>query len=111
MSEEPAFSTILEEIYQAHVSSSDSDDGLESNGSARVKLAWQARRHHAGRNSRMVKVLGYEKLILVLAVVLFPLGHHFRGRREFSIAWLGRSIDTVMGVCFLRFIATMGPVV
>lgn len=111
MSEEPAFSTILEEIHQAHVSSSDSDDGLESNGSARVKLAWQARRHHAGRNSRMVKVLGYEKLILVLALVLFPLGHHFRGRREFSIAWLGRSIDTVMGVCFLRFIATMGPVV
>ncbi|KIK38682.1 hypothetical protein CY34DRAFT_375569 [Suillus luteus UH-Slu-Lm8-n1] len=105
MSEEPAFSTILEEIYQAHVSSSDSDDGLESNGSARVKLAWQARRHHAGRNSRMVKVLGYEKLILVLALVLFPLGHHFRGRREFSIAWLGRSIDTVMGL-YLRFIAS-----
>ncbi|KAG1818155.1 uncharacterized protein BJ212DRAFT_1349087 [Suillus subaureus] len=91
MSEESALSAILEEILQAHISSSN-DPSYES---AKAKLAQE--RRCLGRNSRMVKVLSYEKLVLVLALVLLPLGRHFRERREFSVVWLEKSIGTVMG--------------
>ncbi|KAG2338298.1 hypothetical protein BDR05DRAFT_1062868 [Suillus weaverae] len=97
---ESALSTILKEILQLHVSSPD-DSSYES---AKAKLA-QERRRHLNRNSRMVKVLSYEKLILVLALVLLPLGRHFRGRREFSVGWLEKSISTVMGL-YLRFVVS-----
>ncbi|KAG2037983.1 hypothetical protein BDR03DRAFT_956049 [Suillus americanus] len=97
MSEESTLSAILEEILQAHISSSN-DLSYES---AKAKLAQERRR--LGRNSRMVKVLSYEKLVLVLALVLLPLGRHFSERQEFSVVWLEKSIDTVMGL-YIRFI-------
>lgn len=101
MSEESGLSAILEEILQAHLSS----PNASSYESAKAKLVQE--RRHIGRNSRLVKVLSYEKLMLVLALVLLPLGRHFRERREFSVVWLEKSIETVMGVGFFRFIATI----
>ncbi|KAG1831617.1 hypothetical protein EV424DRAFT_1372026 [Suillus variegatus] len=99
MSEESGLSAILEEILQAHLSS----PNASSYESAKAKLVQE--RRHIGRNSRLVKVLSYEKLILVLALVLLPLGRHFRERREFSVVWLEKSIETVMGL-YLRFIVS-----
>ncbi|KAG1734521.1 hypothetical protein EDB19DRAFT_1727519 [Suillus lakei] len=99
MSEESALSTLLQEILQAHLVSSPNDSS--DHESAKARLAQERQRPR--RDSRFTKVLCYEKLILVLALVLLPLGQHFRGRREFSIVWLERSIDTVMGVGFIRF--------
>ncbi|KAG2121245.1 hypothetical protein DEU56DRAFT_835029 [Suillus clintonianus] len=101
MSEESILDTILEEILQAHLSSPDDS----SYKSAKAKLAQQRR----PKNSRLVKVLNYEKLVLVLALVLLPLGPHFCGRQEFSIVWLGKSIDTVMGL-YIRFIASQADI-
>ncbi|KAG2158691.1 uncharacterized protein EDB93DRAFT_1119853 [Suillus bovinus] len=103
MSEEPTLSAILQDILQAHVSSLANDSSYES---AKAKLAEERRRLGGlGRNWRMTKVLSYEKLVLVLALVLLPLGRHFHGRREFSVSWLEKSIDTVMGL-YIRFIVS-----
>ncbi|KAG2045766.1 hypothetical protein BDR06DRAFT_351950 [Suillus hirtellus] len=55
------------------------------------------------KNTRLTKILSYEKLVLTLALDLLPLGSHFRRRREFRITWLARSIDVVMGM-FIQFI-------
>ncbi|KAG1863221.1 hypothetical protein DFJ58DRAFT_774470 [Suillus subalutaceus] len=55
------------------------------------------------KNTRLTKVLSYEKLVLTLAIDLLPLGSHFRRRKEFYIAWLAQSIDVVMGM-FVQFI-------
>ncbi|KAG1867083.1 hypothetical protein C8R48DRAFT_143755 [Suillus tomentosus] len=99
MSEESGLSAILEGILQAHLSSPN-DSSYES---AKAKLAQE--RSGIGRNSRLVKILSYEKLILVLSLVLLPLGRHFRERREFSVVWLEKSIETAMGL-YLRFIVS-----
>ncbi|KAG0701154.1 hypothetical protein DFH29DRAFT_928138, partial [Suillus ampliporus] len=105
MSEESALSAILEEILQAHQSSPD-DSSYES---AKAQLHVERRSPGRSKYSRLVKVLVYEKLVLVLALVLLPLGPHFSGRREFSINWLGRSIDTVMGL-YLRFVVSQAGI-
>jgi len=98
MAEESVLSTILESIYQAHESSPD-DLSYES---AKAKLVKERTSSEPrGKNSRLMKVLNYEKLVLVLALVLLPLGPHFLKRREFSLTWLAKSIDTIMGVCLI----------
>ncbi|KAG2075172.1 hypothetical protein BDR04DRAFT_1228928 [Suillus decipiens] len=99
-SEESALSAILERILQAHTSSDDL-----SYESAKAKVAQERRHIRLSKNSRMLKVLSYERLMLVLALVLLPLGRHFSERREFSVVWLGKSIGTVMGL-YLRFIVS-----
>ncbi|KAG1731831.1 uncharacterized protein EDB91DRAFT_1153268 [Suillus paluster] len=104
MSEESVLTTILEEILQAHQSSLD-DLSYES---ATAQLE-ECRSSERPRNSRVMKVLRYEKLVLVLALELFPLGPHFHGRREFSVCWLVKSIDTVMGL-YLRFIVSQAEI-
>ncbi|KAG1803895.1 uncharacterized protein HD556DRAFT_1437631 [Suillus plorans] len=74
----------------------------------RVAAAWgelQLQRDNMERqkNTRLTKILSYEKLVLTLAIDLLPLGSHFRRCREFHITWLARSIDVVMGM-FIQFI-------
>ncbi|KAG2354423.1 hypothetical protein BDR07DRAFT_1494637 [Suillus spraguei] len=55
------------------------------------------------KNTRLTKILSYERLVLTLAIDLLPFGSHFRRRREFHVTWLAQSIDIVMGM-FIQFI-------
>jgi len=83
---------ILKAIRQKY-SSSPPETALQE-----AKLELQTRMDAVENNSRLQRVMNQKTLCLLLSLVLLPLGPHFRRRREFSVAWLYKSIDVCMGV-------------
>lgn len=77
------------------------EDAYEQKGEvgARARLADELLHPDRSKNTRLTRVLHYERLVLCLVADLLPLGDHFRRRSEFKASWLARNIEVQMGVC------------
>jgi hypothetical protein len=76
------------------------EDAYDEKGEvgAKARLATELMQPDRSKNTRLTKVLHFERLMLCLVEDLLPLGDHFRRRSEFKAAWLARNIDVHMGV-------------
>lgn len=65
---------------------------------AKKRLEYELMQPDRSKNTRLTRVLHFERLMLCLVEDLLPLGDHFRRRPEFKATWLARNIDVQMGV-------------
>ncbi|KAG2108215.1 uncharacterized protein F5147DRAFT_652937 [Suillus discolor] len=63
----------------------------------------QQHRENCTFSTTLAKVLSYEKLVLMLALDLLPLGPYFHRHKEFHITLLAQSINVLMEM-FIQFI-------
>jgi hypothetical protein len=76
---------------------------------AQGELQLQRNNTERQKNTRLAKVLSYEKLVLTLALNLLPLGSHFRHHKDFHVTWLAGSINVLMGVSCICIGCTAEP--
>lgn len=76
------------------------EDACDAKGEvgAKERLQSELKQPDRSQNTRLTRVLHFERLMLCLVKDLLPLGDHFRRRPEFKAAWLARNIDIQMGV-------------